>query len=252
MILKKNILRKIELSKQISILEKENKRLLDNQDRLESLLDEIGIINCGDIYNFIFELYNFKNEHICVFHPDDVEQDLYDTVYNQIKDEIREDLLNELNPYNQDVEDYISKYNLSVYNKTKQINIPYFEQIKNQCKYNKYTPIFVNKDPIKYIKEDNIKKITLKQNIINNTIFYPFKLIINNIPIIVEHYKYEYYNFKQKEIVPYFNINNYFKNLLSLFNKYNISFKKDKKVNVNKIVKQDKNIILSLDNHLYL
>lgn len=32
-----------------------------------------------------------------MFHPDDVEQDLYDKVYDQIKDEIREDLLNELN-----------------------------------------------------------------------------------------------------------------------------------------------------------
>lgn len=86
-----------KIENELLLLKEEYNKLLHNQSLLENLFDKIGIINYDDIYNFIFELYNFKNKHICVFHPDDVEQDLYDKVYDQIKDEIREDLLNELN-----------------------------------------------------------------------------------------------------------------------------------------------------------
>lgn len=68
-----------------------------------------------------------------------------------------------------------------------------------------------------------------KSNIINNTMIYNLKINIKNIPVIVEHHKYEQTNPKDCQLVHYYDINKHYKDLLLLFNKYNLSFNNKKR-----------------------
>lgn len=187
-----------KLESDIEELKESNNKLLSKQNLLEDLLDSIGIIDYDDIYNFIFGLYDFKNNHISMSLSDDVE-------------------------------DYITNYNLSLYNKKEKTNIPYFEQIKNKCKYSKYTPMFVNinKDD-RIIDFNKVKKIVSEEKIIKNTMFYNCKIYINKLPIIIVHNNYLNSQNTDNKIVKYFDINKYFINLLYIINKYNLSFDKNK------------------------
>lgn len=78
---------------------------------------------------------------------------------------------------------------------------------------------------------NKFKEICLKELIFKNTKFYNLKINVNNIPVIIEYNKYEKNNFLENKLVPYFDINKYFKNIIKLFEKYNITFiyKKSKK-----------------------
>lgn len=88
------------------------------------------------------------------------------------------------------------------------------------------------------MKNLNTPKINIKyDNIKKNTKIYNIKININEIPIIIEHHKYEQSNLKNCQLVPYFDINKYFINLKVLFDKYNLSFKNPNtpKINIKKV-----------------
>ena len=105
----------------------------------------------------------------------------------------------------------------------KQLNTPKNNNYYKRCKYELCNNYIINNHiycNYHFIEEN--KKI---DNIKNNTNKYKLKILTKDIPIIIEHYKYEQNNLSDYQLVPYFNINNYYKELILLFNKYNLSFK---------------------------
>lgn len=167
------------------------------------------------------------------------------------------EIINKNKHDNDEIENIIVDYNLSINNK-EFINITYEDDIINKihedeninnkmintpsikintknciikgckniikCKYD-----YCNYHYKLNIKKDNMEKIKKYSK------FYNLEININKIPIIVEHHKYELSNFSDYQIVPYFDINKHFHDMFSYLIKYNLSFniKKTKKENCN-------------------
>jgi hypothetical protein len=101
-----------------------------------------------------------------MIHPDDVEQDLYNTIYDQIKDEIREDLLNELdlNIVNNSIINHDKPLNLldnninidNNNNKKSKPNIITMEEVNKKLENDKQNEII---SEINENKESNINNI---------------------------------------------------------------------------------------------
>lgn len=79
---------------QISNLKEKNVELIKEVNSIRKDFNDLS-----SRYN---ELLQWKNNHKCIFNPDDVEQELYDKIYNNVKD----DIVNEINI--KDNPDYIN------------------------------------------------------------------------------------------------------------------------------------------------
>lgn len=174
--------------------------------------------NMKDLENIIAKLKRdikiYKEENI-----------LWKNRYNKIMEEKNNYIyLNNNINISEDInyDEIITDYNLKLINKKEKGNTNNFYKIDiiNKMYKDKY---------IKTLKIHQNNEELEKNNIINikeNTIFYNLKINIKNIPIIIVYHKYEKNNFSDCQLIPYFDINKYFSNLLLLFIKYNLSFNK--------------------------
>lgn len=165
--------------------------------------------------------------HICQIHPDDIEQDLYDNIYNQIYDETIQDICNKYNFKNiNEMDNFINKYSVHICDDIKEkiiykdsfngkkINIENLKEYYNKL-YNMENYIKSNKKILYnyknkkcrsfYYNENDIRYLLEELNILYENVYDDIMGRFNKD--ILEQYKKE----MDESIIAFYNIDDKYK-----------------------------------------
>lgn len=132
------------------------KSLSDTNSALVNNIKELQL-KMDDLTSRYNEILKWKDNHKCIFNPDDADQILYDKIYNEVKD----DIINEINV--KDSQDYI---NLKTINDNNNIRI---SELENTIKFDKQA--IIDEVTLKLETNFSLEKEQIKQehnNIINS------------------------------------------------------------------------------------